>query len=69
VRDPQTGQDIVLSDADVDVIQRLQAQKIPDAKFDDAAVSNFDIVNIPISLFATVGYFFGNFNHITLAFL
>jgi hypothetical protein len=39
VRDPQTGQDVVLSDADVDIIQRLQAQKIPDANFDDAAVS------------------------------
>lgn len=37
VRDPQTGQDVVLSDADVDIIQRLQAHKIPDADFDDAA--------------------------------
>ncbi|XP_021925490.1 ribosome biogenesis protein BOP1 homolog isoform X1 [Zootermopsis nevadensis] len=37
VRDPQTGQDVVLCDADVDIIQRLQAQKIPDANFDDAA--------------------------------
>jgi hypothetical protein len=46
VRDPQTGQDVVLSDADVDIIHRLQAQKIPDAKFDDAAVSTFNIPNI-----------------------
>jgi hypothetical protein len=45
VRDSQTGQDVVLCDADVDIIQRLQAQKIPDAKFDDVAVSTD---NIPI---------------------
>lgn len=48
MRDPQTGQDVVLSDADVDIIQRLQAQKIPDAKFDDAAVSTFHICNLII---------------------
>lgn len=46
MRDPQTGQDVVLSDADVDIIQRLQAQKIPDAKFDDAAVSIFNVIDI-----------------------
>jgi hypothetical protein len=49
VRDPQTGQDVVLSDADVDIIQRLQAQKIPDATFDDAAVSTFNICKVFIS--------------------
>jgi hypothetical protein len=50
VRDPQTGQDVVLSDADVDIIQRLQAQKIPDANFDDAAVSTFNILSTLIYL-------------------
>jgi BOP1NT (NUC169) domain. len=45
VRDPQTGQDVVLSDADVDIIQRLQAQKIPDANFEDAAVSTCNILS------------------------
>jgi hypothetical protein len=50
VRDPQTAQDVVLSDADVDIIQRLQAQKIPDAKFDDAAVSTFNIIDIFVYL-------------------
>jgi hypothetical protein len=43
VRDRQTGQDVVLSDVDVDIIQRLQAQKIPDANFDDVAVSTCNI--------------------------
>jgi hypothetical protein len=60
VRDHQTGQDVVLSEADVDIIQRLQAQKIPDANFDDVAVSVFNIVNTAISLFATVGYYLQN---------
>jgi hypothetical protein len=50
VRDPQTGQDVVLSDADVDIIQRLQAQKIPDENFDDAAVSTCNILGTLIYL-------------------
>lgn len=58
VRDPQTGQDVVLCDADVDIIQRLQAQKIPDANFDDAAVSAF---NVPVCLLANIGYFLEHF--------
>ncbi|KAJ9597872.1 hypothetical protein L9F63_011273 [Diploptera punctata] len=37
VKDPQTGQDVVLCDKDVEIIQRLQSQKIPDSDFDDAA--------------------------------
>lgn len=37
VKDPQTGQDVVLCDADVDLIQRLQNSKIPDAQFDEYA--------------------------------
>jgi len=50
VRDPQTGQDVVLSDADVDIIQRLQAHKIPDADFDDAAVSTCNMLSTLIYL-------------------
>lgn len=38
VKDPQTGQDVVLSDRDVELIKRLQSGKIPDADFDDTAV-------------------------------
>lgn len=37
VKDPQTGQNVVLCDADVDLIQRLQNSKIPDAQFDEYA--------------------------------
>ncbi|KAJ8883450.1 hypothetical protein PR048_015293 [Dryococelus australis] len=37
VKDPQTGQDVILCDADVDLIQRIQSQKVPDAEFDEYA--------------------------------
>ncbi|XP_057338087.1 ribosome biogenesis protein BOP1 homolog [Microplitis mediator] len=37
VKDPQTGQDVVLSDQDIELITRIQKQKIPDAKFDEYA--------------------------------
>lgn len=39
VKDPQTGQDVILSDADIDLIKRINSQRIPDANFDDYAVS------------------------------
>lgn len=39
VKDIQTGQDVVLSDKDVALIRRIQAQKIPDETFDEYAVS------------------------------
>lgn len=39
VKDPLTGQDVVLSEADIDLITRIQKQKIPDAQFDEYAVS------------------------------
>ncbi|XP_046752546.1 ribosome biogenesis protein BOP1 homolog [Diprion similis] len=35
VKDPMTGQDVVLSEADIELITRIQKQKIPDAKFDE----------------------------------
>lgn len=37
IKDPQTGQDVVLSEADIDLITRIQKQKIPDATFDEYA--------------------------------
>ncbi|XP_012261074.2 ribosome biogenesis protein BOP1 homolog [Athalia rosae] len=37
VKDPMTGQDIVLSEADIELITRIQKQKIPDAQFDEYA--------------------------------
>ncbi|XP_014218575.1 ribosome biogenesis protein BOP1 homolog [Copidosoma floridanum] len=35
IKDYQTGQDIVLSDADIELITRIQKQRIPDAQFDE----------------------------------
>lgn len=40
VKDPQTGQDVVLSQEDLDIIKRIGQQKIPDIQFDDYAVSS-----------------------------
>ncbi|XP_039277204.1 ribosome biogenesis protein BOP1 homolog [Nilaparvata lugens] len=37
VRDPKTGQDVVLSDKDVQLIHRLESQKIPDEAYDEYA--------------------------------
>ena len=41
IKDTQTGQDVVLSEADIQLITRIQKQKIPDDKFDEYAVSFF----------------------------
>lgn len=38
VKDPQTGQDVVLSDADIELIKRINSQRIPDSNYDDYAV-------------------------------
>ncbi|XP_076750011.1 ribosome biogenesis protein BOP1 homolog isoform X2 [Xylocopa sonorina] len=37
IKDPQTGQDVVLSEADIDLITRIQKRKIPDVTFDEYA--------------------------------
>ncbi|BES94044.1 Pescadillo homolog [Nesidiocoris tenuis] len=37
VRHPHTGQDVVLSDDDINLIRRLETQKIPDAAFNEYA--------------------------------
>lgn len=39
VKDPQTGQDVILSEADIDLIKRINARKIPDASFNEYEVS------------------------------
>lgn len=39
VKDPQTGQDVILSEADIDLIKRINSRRVPDANFDDYAVS------------------------------
>ncbi|XP_050464282.1 ribosome biogenesis protein BOP1 homolog [Cataglyphis hispanica] len=37
IKDPQTGQNIILSETDIDLIVRIQKQKIPDVQFDEYA--------------------------------
>lgn len=39
VKDAQTGQDIIISEADIELIKRINSQKIPDAAYNDYAVS------------------------------
>ena len=39
IKDPQTGKDVILSKEDIDLITRIQKQRIPDAQFDEYAVS------------------------------
>ena len=38
IKDPQTGQDVVLSESDIQLITRIQKQKIPDSQFDEYTV-------------------------------
>lgn len=49
VRDLQTGQDVVLSDKDVELIQRIESSKIPDSTFEEYAVRHW--------IFFTLFYF------------
>ncbi|XP_050305393.1 ribosome biogenesis protein BOP1 homolog isoform X2 [Anthonomus grandis grandis] len=37
VKDPQTGQNVILSEEDINLIKRIRAQKIPDVSFDEYA--------------------------------
>lgn len=46
VKDPQTGQDVILSEEDIQTIRRIQGHKIPDATFDEYAVSNRIIMHL-----------------------
>lgn len=39
IKDSQTGQDVVLNEEDIDLIVRIQKQKVPDVQFDEYAVS------------------------------
>lgn len=41
IKDPQTGHDVVLSQEDIDLIVRVQKQKVPDVQFDEYAVSSY----------------------------
>lgn len=37
VKDPTTGQDVILTQEDINLITRMRNQKLPDAEFDDTA--------------------------------
>lgn len=45
VKDSQTGQNVILSNNDIDLIQRMQSGKIPDSTYDEYAVSIFILGN------------------------
>lgn len=45
VKDMQTGQDIVISEADIELIKRINSQRIPDDQYDDYAVSDSFVIN------------------------
>lgn len=51
VKDPQTGQDVVLSEEDIQVIQRLKTGKIPDVSFNEYAVSKLFFVKNKLGKF------------------
>lgn len=55
VKDPQTGQDVVLSDADIDLIKRIQKHFIPDSQYDEYApwIEWFtsDVMQMPVRKF------------------
>lgn len=40
VKDPQTGQDVILSEADIELIKRINAKRIPDGNYEEYAVSD-----------------------------
>lgn len=39
VKDMQTGQDIVISEADIELIKRINSQRIPDDQYEEYTVS------------------------------
>lgn len=51
VKDPQTGQDVILSEADIDLIKRINSRRNPDASFDDYAVSHSDFYVTELYIF------------------
>lgn len=57
VRDLQTGQDVVLSDKDVELIQRIESSKIPDSTYEEYAVGHFVVLNVLLLIFIRVYMF------------
>lgn len=49
VKDPQTGQDVILSEADIELIKRINEKRIPDGNYEEYAVSTFGFLSqLPI---------------------
>lgn len=46
VKDPQTGQDVVLSEADIELIKRINSRRVPDSSFDDYTVCYFQLFTL-----------------------
>lgn len=40
VKDPKTGQEVVLSEADIELIKRINAKRIPDSNYEEYAVGS-----------------------------
>lgn len=62
VKDPQTGQDVILSDADIELIKRINSRRIPDSNFDDYTVS-IQFYRLIIFVIIDLEEFFGIFSH------
>ena len=39
VKDPQTGQNVILSEEDIEIIKRINSQRNPDSTFNEYAVN------------------------------
>lgn len=50
VKDVQTGQNVILSEEDIALIKRINAGKLPDAKFNDYEVCILNNLNIMYKL-------------------
>lgn len=60
VRDLQTGQDVVLSDKDVELIQRIESSKIPDSTYEEYGVEQllykmFYVFNLKLIYYVGMG--------------
>lgn len=55
VKDSQTGQDIIISEADIELIKRINSQKIPDAAYQDYEVS---FISYPLNFIYYIKFIF-----------
>jgi ribosome biogenesis protein ERB1 len=50
VKDPQTGQDVILTKEDIGLIKRIMSQKNPDQNFEDYAVSSVKYLTLTYNI-------------------